>query len=93
MVAKAKNSGEELQAAEIDNKLEEGQFTRYEKARIIGSRALQIAQGAPALIKLTKKELEALNYNPIEIAKKEFASGKVPISVKRSLPHEKPNYK
>ncbi|MCF7798392.1 DNA-directed RNA polymerase subunit K [Candidatus Woesearchaeota archaeon] len=93
MAAKAKNSSGEQYVAEINNELKEGEFTRYEKARIIGSRSLQIAQGAPTLIKLSKKQLEELKYNPIEIAKKEFAAGKIPISVKRSLPHEKPNYK
>jgi len=41
------------------------------------------------LIKLSKKELEEMAYNPIEIAKKEFESGKIPIHVKRSLPSEK----
>ncbi len=90
MVAKSKDSQYELSAAEIDNTLAKDTFTRYEKARIIGSRALQIAQGAPLLIKLTKKKLEELHFNPIEIAKKEFEAGKVPISVRRSLPHEKP---
>ncbi len=90
MATKAKNSSEDLQAEEILLSMDDGKFTRYEKARIIGSRALQIAQGAPLLIKLTKKQLEELKYNPIEIAKKEFAAGKVPISVKRTLPHEKP---
>jgi len=90
MAAKAKDSSIDLQTDEIQNFIGEGEFTRYEKARIIGSRALQIAQGAPTLVKLTKKELEEIKYNPIEIAKKEFLAGKVPISIKRSLPHEKP---
>jgi DNA-directed RNA polymerase subunit K/omega len=64
-------------------------FTKYERARIIGSRALQISEGAPFLIKLTKKQLEELQYNPLEIAKVEFEAGKIPITIKRSLPHEK----
>ena len=67
------------------------EFTRFEKARIIGSRALQISQGAPFLIKLSTKELEALQFNPIEIAKKEFDEGTIPITVKRVLPHQKEN--
>jgi len=69
--------------------MEEEKYTSYEKARIIGSRALQIAQGAQPLIKLTKKQYEELHFNPIEIAKKEFKAGKVPLSVKRALPHER----
>ena len=39
---------------------------------MIGSRALQIGMGAPFLIKLSEKDLEDINYNPVEIAKKEF---------------------
>ncbi|PIY60690.1 DNA-directed RNA polymerase subunit K [Candidatus Woesearchaeota archaeon CG_4_10_14_0_8_um_filter_47_5] len=63
-------------------------FTRFERARAIGSRALQIAQGAPFMIKVSQKELEALRYNPIEIAKKEFEAGLIPISIKRRYPFQ-----
>ena len=69
--------------------LKEGQFTKYEIARMVGSRALQLSMGAPFLIKLTSKQLEAIKYNPIEIAKAEFKEGVMPITVKRKLPHEK----
>jgi DNA-directed RNA polymerase subunit K len=62
------------------------EFTKYEKARILGSRALQIAMGAPILIKLSEKDIEKLNYNPIEIAKLEFEKGVIPITVRRPLP-------
>jgi len=61
-------------------------YTKYEKARMIGSRALQIAQGAPILTKLSKKELVEMNYDPIEIATKEFDEGIIPITIKRILP-------
>ena len=60
--------------------------TKYEKARMIGSRALQISQGAPLFLKLTKKELEEIKYDPIEIAIKEYDAGVIPITVKRTLP-------
>jgi len=33
-------------------------LTKYEKARVIGARALQIAMGAPILVKLTKEDFE-----------------------------------
>ncbi|PIN73085.1 DNA-directed RNA polymerase subunit K [Candidatus Woesearchaeota archaeon CG10_big_fil_rev_8_21_14_0_10_45_16] len=58
-------------------------FTKYEKARMIGSRALQLSMGAPFLLKLSPEELGKINYNPIEIALKEFAEGVLPITVKR----------
>lgn len=51
-------------------------YTRYERARIIGARALQISMGAPILIKTTKTE-------PLEIALEEFDQGVIPITVKR----------
>jgi DNA-directed RNA polymerase subunit K len=61
-------------------------FTKFEKARIIGSRALQIAMGAPFLIKLSNDDLERIKYNPLEIAKMEFEAGVIPLSVIRPLP-------
>ncbi|MDI6888268.1 MAG: DNA-directed RNA polymerase subunit K [Methanocellales archaeon] len=51
-------------------------YTRFEKARIIGARGLQIAMGAPVLIS-TK------SYDPIDIAMLEFEKGVIPITVKR----------
>jgi len=61
-------------------------LTKYEKARIIGARALQISVGAPMLLKLKKEDLKEMNYNPIEIAKKEFNEGIIPITIKRPMP-------
>jgi DNA-directed RNA polymerase subunit K len=55
----------------------ETKFTRYERARIIGARALQISMGAPILIDVEKKE-------PIEIALMELEKGVIPITVKRT---------
>lgn len=56
---------------------------------MIGSRALQISMGAPPVIKLDAKDLEALRYSPLEIAKKEFAEGKIPLVIKRPMPGAK----
>lgn len=63
--------------------LSEDDITAYEKSRIIGSRALQLSQGAPLLIDLSEEELQEIQYNPIEIAKKEFKQGKLPLKVDR----------
>ncbi|MBL7051080.1 DNA-directed RNA polymerase subunit K [Candidatus Woesearchaeota archaeon] len=63
-------------------------YSKYEKARMIGSRALQISQGAPFLVKLSEKELRAIKYNPIEIATLEFDQELLPITVKRPLPKQ-----
>ena len=67
-------------------------YTKYEKARLIGARALQIATGAPIKVKLAEKDFESLNYNPVEIAKLEYEKGVLPIDVKRPLP-KKPKSK
>ena len=62
------------------------EYTKFEKARIIGSRALQISMGAPVNLKLSEKEFKGLNFNPIKIAMKEFDEGVIPITIKRPLP-------
>lgn len=53
-------------------------YTRFEKARIIGARALQISMGAPILINVQKDITD-----PIKIALMEFDGGVLPITVKR----------
>ena len=62
------------------------EYTKYEHARIVGTRALQISLGAPFLIKLDDEELKKIGYNSIEIAKLEFKQGLIPITVKRPMP-------
>ena len=62
------------------------EHTKYEHARIVGARALQISQGAPYMIKLNDDDLKKIGYNPVEIAKLEFDEGLVPITVKRPMP-------
>lgn len=61
-------------------------YTKYEKARIIGARALQLAMGAPPILKLDKDFLEKINYDPIAIARKEYDDDILPITIKRPLP-------
>lgn len=61
-------------------------LTKYEKARIIGARSLQIAMGAPILVNLKEKDFEKLKYSPIAISKLEFDKGILPLTIKRPLP-------
>ncbi|MBW2963167.1 DNA-directed RNA polymerase subunit K [Candidatus Woesearchaeota archaeon] len=61
-------------------------YSKYEKARMIGSRALQISMGAPFLVKLSEDDLERIKFNPLEIARLEFDEGIIPITVRRPLP-------
>lgn len=65
---------------------EEIEYTQYEKARILGARALQISANAPILLKISKEELIEINYDPIKIAEMEFDSKVLPITVRRPLP-------
>jgi DNA-directed RNA polymerase subunit K len=61
-------------------------YSKYEIARIIAARALQLSMNAPILIKISKEELEKINYDVIKIAEMEFNAGVLPITVKRPLP-------
>ncbi len=62
------------------------EFTKYETARILGARALQIAMDAPLLLKIEDSELKEMKYDALRIAEKEFYSRVLPISVKRPMP-------
>ena len=61
-------------------------LTKYEKARLIGARALQICMGAPFMLDLKEADLEKINYNPIEIAKLELLKGVLPMEIRRPMP-------
>jgi DNA-directed RNA polymerase subunit K/omega len=53
-------------------------YTKFEKARIIGARALQLAYGAPPLVKVPEGTV-----NPIDLAELEFEKGVIPITIIR----------
>ncbi len=65
------------------------EFSKYETARILGARALQIAMNAPLLIKISKEDLEKIRYDALKIAEIEFESDILPISVKKPFPAKK----
>ncbi|MGA7477162.1 MAG: DNA-directed RNA polymerase subunit K [Thermoplasmata archaeon] len=54
------------------------EYTRFERARILGARALQISLGAPILT-----DVPPTLVDPVEIAELEFAAGRIPITVRR----------
>ena len=56
-------------------------LTRFERARVVGARALQVSMGAPVLLDITDP-----TKSPIEIALDELREGVLPISIRRSLP-------
>ncbi|KAH8673848.1 RNA polymerase, subunit omega/K/RPB6 [Xylariales sp. PMI_506] len=55
-------------------------MTKYEKARILGTRALQISMNAPVLVDLEGET------DPLQIAIKELREKKIPLIVRRYMP-------
>ncbi len=53
-------------------------YTRFERARILGARALQISMGAPGVL-----ESSAVEFDPMRIAVQEFQAGSIPLTVAR----------
>ena len=64
-------------------------FTKYEKARILGARALQIAMNAPLLIKISPEDLEKIKFDALKIAEVELESDVLPISIKKPFPQKR----
>ena len=57
-------------------------LTRFERARIMGARALQLSLGAPIFIEIPKNATSSL-----EIAMEELKQRVIPIVIKRTLPN------
>ena len=57
-------------------------LTRFERARIVGARALQLSLGAPVFIEIPKNATTSL-----EIAMEELKQRVIPIVIKRTLPN------
>ncbi|KAG4077174.1 hypothetical protein HA402_016161 [Bradysia odoriphaga] len=55
-------------------------MTKYERARVLGTRALQIAMCAPIMVELDGET------DPLQIAMKELKQRKIPIIIRRYLP-------
>lgn len=55
-------------------------MTKYERARILGTRALQISLNAPVLVDIEGET------DPLQIAMKELAQRKIPLVIRRYLP-------
>ncbi len=58
-------------------------LTKFEKARIIGARALQLAMGARPLIDVSKLSTKDFVY----IAREELIRGVLPFTIVRRLPN------
>ena len=77
-------------------------MTKYERARILGVRALQLSMNAPVMVELGEYNIfiipiiwylwlcfstEPGDTDPLQIAMKELRQNKIPIIIRRYLPH------
>ncbi|CAD5174632.1 DNA-directed RNA polymerases II, IV and V subunit 6A-like [Musa acuminata AAA Group] len=73
--------GEEKEQERVERPRKTSKYmTKYERARILGTRALQISMNAPVMV-----ELEG-ETDPLEIAMKELRERKIPFTIRRYLP-------
>ncbi|CAL9153910.1 unnamed protein product [Musa hybrid cultivar] len=73
--------GEEKEQEPVERPRKTSKYmTKYERARILGTRALQISMNAPVMV-----ELEG-ETDPLEIAMKELRQRKIPFTIRRYLP-------
>lgn len=68
------------QAIEKSSRITTRYLTKYERARILGTRALQLSMNAPPMV-----ELEG-ETDPLQIAMKELRERKIPLVIRRFLP-------
>lgn len=77
-----RNTVKELAERRIpnENRTTTPYMTKYERARVLGTRALQISMNAPVLVDLEGET------DPLQIAMKELREKKIPLVIRRYLP-------
>lgn len=78
---KAIKKAKQPSITEFEVKIGPPKLTRFEKARIVGARSLQVAMGAPPFVSLGDQYVR-----PIDVAARELEEDALPISIRRSLP-------
>ncbi len=78
--AAARGGGPDGEGVRSANRVTTPYMTKYERARVLGTRALQIAMCAPVMV-----ELEG-ETDPLQIAMKELKQRKIPIIIRRYMP-------
>lgn len=73
------NEPSEMDDSKFMPKLTTEYLTKYEKARVLGVRALQIAQGAPV-------NIDSNITDPLLIAEEELRKKRTPLIIRRPLP-------
>ncbi|VVB67089.1 DNA-directed RNA polymerase subunit K [Candidatus Norongarragalina meridionalis] len=63
----------------MTHKVKYDDLTKYERARLVGARALQLAMGAPPLIEVPEGSI-----NAVLLAKVEFEKKAIPLQVIRA---------
>jgi len=76
----ARPVGEEAKRIPDEKRTTTPYMTKYERARVLGTRALQISMNAPPLVDIEGET------DPLRIAMKEFNQKKIPLVVRRYLP-------
>ena len=77
----ATKAGEKRKPAEGAMRISSRFMSKYEKARILGTRALQLSMNAPPMV-----DVPAGETDPLKIAMLELHAGKIPLIVRRHLP-------
>ena len=82
IIASGDESGREKRGKAVpkDQRTTTPYMTKYERARILGTRALQISMNAPVLVQLEGET------DPLDIANKELREKRVPFTVRRFMP-------
>lgn len=70
----------EPQATEKSKRVTTRYMTKYERARVLGTRALQISMNAPVMVDI------AGETDPLKIAMKELRERKIPMIIRRYMP-------
>ena len=78
---KAKNNSKKFNLKPIKERETSRFLTKYEKAKILGERAIQISNGAKVMV-----EVEKGVWDPMIIAEKELREKKIEYVVRRYLP-------
>ena len=76
------NIQKEIKNIPVSERITTKYLTKYEKARVLGARALQISKNAPVMVDLDPGE-----WDPLKIAEKELLAKKIPFIIRRYLPN------
>lgn len=71
---------ENAKAIDKNKRMTTKYMTKYERARVLGTRALQISMNAPVMVDIGGET------DPLRIAEKELSERKIPMIIRRYLP-------